>query len=605
MNISSQPTVLLEFDPSSFHDTGPLLTAIIGGIVLAAILGMVANKFKVSPLVGYLIAGIIFGPMTPGFSADIHLIQQLAEIGVILLMFAVGLHFSLSDLLAVKNIAIPGAIVQICVATLLGMLFAFFMDWPITNALVFGLCLSTASTVVLLRALEEREILDTTRGKIAIGWLIVEDLAMVLTLVLLPPIVTIMQSDDSNLDFKTLFFTVFKTVGLVVVFIIFMLKVGTRIIPWILVRSARTGSDELFTLTVLAIALGIALAAVQLFGASFALGAFFAGMVLNGSELSHRAAKNILPLKDAFAVLFFVSVGMLFDPNVLVEHPFATVFTALIIIFGKSFAAYVIVRLFKNTQRTALTISASLAQIGEFAFILAALGEQLGVFPIVATNLVLAGAIISILLNPVIFNLLERYLAKKENIVDKIIDPINVINAQQVPDDLEKHAILIGHGSLGSTISTQLKTWNIPFVVIDNSLPIVEKIQKEGQMAIFGNATNVDLLKMARIEQAKWLIISMPNGYEVAEICNKVRLINHSLEIYVRAFYADEADYISENGATQVITGEVEIANRILTLISSEADLSSFADKQPKQEEKPISDMTSLQPLTGDGSKID
>lgn len=601
---TSLATTILDFEPTSLHDTGPLLTAIIGGIVLAAILGMIANRLKVSPLVGYLIAGIIFGPMTPGFSADIHIIQQLAEIGVILLMFAVGLHFSLSDLLSVKKIAIPGAIVQIIVATLLGMSFSFFMDWPITTALVFGLCLSTASTVVLLRALEERDLLESGRGKIAIGWLIVEDLAMVLALVLLPPLVTIMHS-ESNVDLKTLFITVSKTIGLVVFFIVFMLIIGKRVIPWVLVKSARTGSDELFTLTVLGIALGIALAAVQLFGASFALGAFFAGMVLNGSELSHRAAKNILPLKDAFAVLFFVSVGMLFDPHVLVDYPLATLFTALIIIFGKSIAAYIIVRLFKNTKRTALTISASLAQIGEFAFILAALGEQLDVFPKIATNLVLAGAILSILLNPIIFNLVERYLDKKETIVDKIINPVNLVNAQQVPDDLKSHVILVGHGRLGALLAKQLKQWNIPFVVIDNSLVLIEKIQKEGNMALFGNATNSELLQLARVQYAKWLIISMPSGYEVAEICSQVRVINPNLEIYVRAFYADEADYISENGATHVITGEEEIADRILNLISSEVDIHSFSNIKFDLVEEDIPEPVPFNDLTGDGSKID
>lgn len=565
---------VLDFEPAGLHDTGTLLTAIIGGIVLAAILGMIANRLKISPLVGYLIAGIIFGPMTPGFIGDLHVIQQLAEIGVILLMFAVGLHFSLNDLLSVKAIAIPGAVAQIIVATLLGMSLGFFMNWPFITSLVFGLCLSTASTVVLLRALEERNILETGRGKIAIGWLIVEDLAMVLTLVLLPPLVTIMNS-ETDLDIGALCFTIFKTVGLVIVFIVFMMLFGKRIIPWLLVKSARTGSDELFTLTVLAIALGIALAAVQLFGASFALGAFFAGMVLNGSELSHRAAKNILPLKDAFAVLFFVSVGMLFDPRVLIDHPIATFFTVLVIIFGKSLAAYVIVRLFKNSKRTALTISASLAQIGEFAFILGALGEQLKVFPNEAINLVLAGAIISILLNPVMFNLVERYLNKKETIVDKIIDPINVINANQVPEQLENHAILVGHGRLGSTIAMQLKQWQVPFVVVDNALNLIEKLQKEGVMAIFGNATNPEILKLALITKAKWLIISMPNGYEAAEICRQVQTVNPNLSIYVRAFYADEADYISENGATQVMTGEDEIADRILKIIASEVQINS------------------------------
>ena len=547
------------------HDTGPLLIAIIGGIVLAAILGMLANRLRISPLVGYLIAGIICGPATPGFVADTAIISQLAEIGVILLMFAVGLHFSLKDLMEVKFIAIPGAIAQIAVATILGMGLASILGWSMTTGLVFGLCLSTASTVVLLRALEERNLIESQRGRIAIGWLIVEDLAMVLTLVLLPPVVA-MLGDNNQINFWDVVTQITKTVGLVIVFIVFMILFGRRIIPWLLAKSASTGSEELFTLSVLGIALGIALAAVQLFGASFALGAFFAGMALTESELSHRAANNVLPLKDAFAVLFFVSVGMLFDPIILIEHPFATLATIMIIILGKSLAAYIIVRLFGHTKRTALTISASLAQIGEFAYILAALGIALNVFPAEAHSLVLAGSIISIVINPIIFSLLERYLAKTENIVDKILDPVAEIN-QQVPKDLNGHAILIGHGRLGSTIARQLKERNIPLVIVENSLTLIEQLRKEGRIAVFGNGANPETLELAQLASARWVIISTPNGYEAGEIASQAREMRPDVEIYVRAFYDDEIEYISERGATQVITGEEEVAKYILNLL--------------------------------------
>lgn len=547
------------------HDTGPLLTTIIGGIVLAAILGTLANRLRISPLVGYLIAGIIFGPATPGYVADTAIISQLAEVGVILLMFAVGLHFSLKDLLAVKSIAIPGAVAQITVATFLGMGLAYALDWSLTTGLVFGLCLSTASTVVLLRALEERDLVESKRGRIAIGWLIVEDLAMVLTLVLLPPIVSMMD-ESKDINFWSVTTEIGKTVGLVVVFIVFMILVGRRVIPWLLAKSASTGSEELFTLSVLGIALGIALAAVQLFGASFALGAFFAGMALTESELSHRAAKNILPLKDAFSVLFFVSVGMLFDPSIILEHPLATFSTVIIIIFGKSIAAYGIVRLFGHTKRTALTISASLAQIGEFAYILAALGIALQVFPPEAHSLVLAGSIISIVTNPLIFSLVEHYLQKTENIVDKMIDPVALIN-QQVPKDLKDHAILVGHGRLGSIIARQLIMRNIPLVVVDNSFNSIERLHKEGINVVFGNAAKVEILELAQLSTAKWLIISTPNGYEAGEICSHAREIRSDLEIYVRAFYDDEAEYIAEHGATHVITGEEEISKHILALL--------------------------------------
>lgn len=565
------------------HDTGPLLAAIIGGIVLAAILGMLANRLRISPLVGYLIAGIIFGPSTPGYVADTAIISQLAEIGVILLMFAVGLHFSIKDLLSVKTIAIPGAITQIAVATLLGMGLSAIIGWSIITGLVFGLCLSTASTVVLLRALQEKNLVESKRGRIAIGWLIVEDMVMVLTLVLLPPIVTMLNnSDDINLWYLAMQIT--KTIGLVIIFITFMMLIGRRLIPWLLAKSASTGSEELFTVSVLAIALGIALAAVQLFGASFALGAFFAGMALTESELSHRAGNNILPLKDAFAVLFFVSVGMLFDPHILIEHPLSTLCTVVIIIFGKSIAAYFIVRLFGNSKRTALTISASLAQIGEFAFILAALGKLLAVFPDDAYSLILAGAIISIMINPIIFNLIERYLSKTETIVDKMIDPIAVIN-QQVPQNLKDHAILVGHGRLGSTIAAQLKNQDIPFVVIDNSLSLIEQLRHDHIAAVFGNASNPEILDIAQINTAKWLVISMPNGYEAGEICSLAREARTDLAIYVCAFYDDEVEYIVEHGATGVITGKHEIAKHILNLINLSPDsLSSNTENMDKKQ---------------------
>lgn len=566
------------------HDTGPLLAAIIGGIVLAAILGMLANRLRISPLVGYLIAGIIFGPATPGYVADTAIISQLAEIGVILLMFAVGLHFSLKDLLSVKSIAIPGAVVQIAVATLLGMGLSAVIGWSITTGLVFGLCLSTASTVVLLRALEERDLIESKRGRIAIGWLIVEDLVMVLTLVLLPPIVT-MLGDNNHVNFWDIIVEITKTIGLVIIFIVLMILVGRRVIPWLLAKSASTGSEELFTLSVLGIALGIALAAVQLFGASFALGAFFAGMALTESELSHRAANNILPLKDAFAVLFFVSVGMLFDPQILIQHPIATLSTVAIIIFGKSIAAYLIVRVFGHTKRTALTISASLAQIGEFAFILAALGKLLGVFPNEAYSLILAGAIISIVINPFIFNLVEHYLSRTESIVDKIIDPVAVIN-QQIPKGLKGHAILVGHGRLGSTIARQLRVRGIPFVVVDNSLTLIEQLRNDDVIAVFGNASKSETLELAQLQTARWLIISTPNGYEAGEICSQAREARPDLEIYVRAFYDDEAEYIAEHGATGVITGEEEIAKHILALLQLDPTTTPETESVETEDEK-------------------
>ena len=398
------------------HHATPLITTIVGGLVLAFILGMLANKLRISPLVGYLLAGVLAGPFTPGFVADTKLAPELAELGVILLMFGVGLHFSLKDLMAVKAIAIPGAIAQIAVATLLGMALSAVLGWSLMTGIVFGLCLSTASTVVLLRALEERQLIDSQRGQIAIGWLIVEDLVMVLTLVLLPAVAGMMEQGDVG------FATLAVDMGITIAFIAIMMLVGRRLVPWIMARSAATGSRELFTLSVLALALGIAFGAVELFDVSFALGAFFAGMVLNESELSHRAAHDTLPLRDAFAVLFFVSVGMLFDPLILIQQPLAVLATLAIILFGKSLAAFFLVRLFGHSQRTALTIAASLAQIGEFAFILAGLGMALDLLPQAGQNLVLAGAILSIMLNPVLFALLEKYLAKTETLEEQTLE---------------------------------------------------------------------------------------------------------------------------------------------------------------------------------------
>ncbi|ELY4882178.1 Kef family K(+) transporter, partial [Morganella morganii] len=355
------------------HST-PLITTIVGGLVLAYLLGMLAQRLKISPLVGYLAAGVLAGPFTPGFVADTSLAPELAEIGVILLMFGVGLHFSLKDLLAVKNIAIPGAICQIAVATILGLGLSSLFGWGLFAGIVFGLSLSTASTVVLLRALEERQLIESQRGQIAIGWLIVEDLAMVLTLVLLPAAASIINNPEASASTSDLLISLSITIGKVVAFILIMIFIGRRVIPWLLARTAATGSRELFTLAVLVLALGIAYAAVALFDASFALGAFFAGMVLNESELSHRAAQDTLPLRDAFAVLFFVSVGMLFDPMVLINHPLGVLGVLAIIIIGKSAAALLLVRMFGHNRRTALTVAVSLAQIGEFAFILAGMG---------------------------------------------------------------------------------------------------------------------------------------------------------------------------------------------------------------------------------------
>ncbi|GGD08795.1 YbaL family putative K(+) efflux transporter [Franconibacter pulveris 601] len=546
------------------HHATPLITTIVGGLVLAFLLGMLANRLRISPLVGYLLAGVLAGPFTPGFVADTKLAPELAELGVILLMFGVGLHFSIKDLMAVKSIAIPGAVAQIVVATLLGVALSTLMDWSLMTGIVFGLCLSTASTVVLLRALEERQLIDSQRGQIAIGWLIVEDLVMVLTLVLLPAVAGMLEK--GNLGFASLAVDMGFTIGKVAAFIALMMLVGRRLVPWILARSASTGSRELFTLAVLALALGIAFGAVELFDVSFALGAFFAGMVLNESELSHRAAHDTLPLRDAFAVLFFVSVGMLFDPMILIDEPLAVLGTLAIIVFGKSLAAFLLVKLFGHSQRTALTIATSLAQIGEFAFILAGLGMALDLLPQNGQNLVLAGAILSIMLNPILFALLERFLQKTETLEEQTLEEA-IEEEQQNPVDICNHALLVGYGRVGSLLGERLLAQEIPLVVVETSRSRVDDLRERGIRAVLGNAANEEIMSLAHLDCARWLLVTIPNGYEAGEIVAAARAKRPDIEIIARAHYDDEVDYIAERGANEVVMGEREIANTMLSLL--------------------------------------
>ncbi|MBG2915272.1 YbaL family putative K(+) efflux transporter [Proteus terrae] len=572
------------------HST-PLITTIVGGLALAYILGMIAQRLKISPLVGYLAAGVLAGPFTPGFVADTSLAPELAEIGVILLMFGVGLHFSLKDLMAVKTIAIPGAIAQIAVATLLGLGLSAFFGWGLFSGIVFGLCLSTASTVVLLRALEERGLIDSQRGQIAIGWLIVEDLAMVLALVLLPAVANMLESSDQT-SISELMINLGITIGKVVAFILIMMVVGRKLIPWILAKTAATGSRELFTLSVLALALGIAYGAVTLFDASFALGAFFAGMVLNESELSHRAAQDTLPLRDAFAVLFFVSVGMLFDPMVLIEHPLGILATLAIIIIGKSAAALVLVRMFGHSRRTALTISASLAQIGEFAFILAGLGVALNVLEPDARNLVLAGALVSIMLNPVLFSLLDRYLAKTETKEEvEQLQQEELEEEMPVPVDICGHAIIVGYGRAGSMLSEKLLAQSIPLVIIENSRNKFAELKEKSLNTVLGNASTKESLALARIDCAKSLLLTIPNGYEAADIAETARSMNPDLNIIVRAHFDDiivranydeEASFILEKGANHVIIDEDQTASAMADMLIKEVEFGCAIDDTPE-----------------------
>jgi CPA2 family monovalent cation:H+ antiporter-2 len=543
----------------------PLIATIVGAIVIAFVFGALALRLRLPPLIGYLLAGVAVGPFTPGFVADQGLASELSELGVILLMFGVGLHFSLKDLLAVKNIAIPGAIVQITVATLLGLGLAQLMGWSLGGGLVFGLALSVASTVVLLQALQDRHLVDTREGHIAVGWLIVEDLAMVLALVLIPALAGMLggQVPEHAGTGGSLAGALMLTVGKVIAFIGIMLVFGRRFIPWILGWVAKSGSKELFRLCVLAITLGFAYGSALVFDVSFALGAFFAGMILSESKLSHRAAEETLPLRDAFAVLFFVAAGMLFDPTILVREPLALVATVATIIFGKSIAAFLIVLAFRHPLKTALTVAASLAQIGEFSFILATVGLQMELLPAVGKDLILAGAIISIIINPFVFGPIKpltrwleqrypRFAASNTSSTDGSA----LLSASTLTD----HVVIVGYGRVGSLVAEGLAASAVPYTVIEDDDAIVQSLYEQGIHAYFSDGVSRRVLELANIGSAKCLLLTIPNVFESAKMVELAHKMNPELRIVARAYSDAEAQHLLDVGATHAITGEREIA---------------------------------------------
>ncbi|MBB5209005.1 YbaL family putative K(+) efflux transporter [Chiayiivirga flava] len=548
-----------------------LIDIVAIGLAVAFVLGFVANKLRLSPLVGYLFAGMLVGPFTPGFVADPDLAFQLSELGVMLLMFGVGLHFSLDDLMEVKWIAIPGAIAQIAAATLMGWALTWYLGWPTLQGLVFGLALSVASTVVLLRAMEERRLLDTRRGRIAIGWLIVEDLVMVLALVLLPALAGALADagDGDGIAYGALFTKLGLTLLQVGLFVAVMLLVGARVIPWVLEKTAGTGSRELFTLSVLAIALGVAFGSAALFGVSFALGAFFAGMLLNKSELSHKAANDSLPLRDAFAVLFFVSVGMLFNPHILLDEPWLVAATAFIVIVGKSAAAYAIVRAFGHPNSTALTISASLAQIGEFSFILAGLGVSLQILPADGRDVILAGAMISIIANPIIFVLLDRWQARSDAEAARAAPHADATPDAAAGPALEgaDHAIVVGYGRVGSQLARLLRGRGIPLVVIDTDIDNVRRAHADGIPAIRGNAASERVLAEARPDTARIAVLAIPQALEAGEIVARLREANAALTIFARAHSDGEVRHLIEHGADGAVMAERELAYSMAEMV--------------------------------------
>jgi CPA2 family monovalent cation:H+ antiporter-2 len=547
-----------------------LITTLATGLGLALVMGFIAIRLKLPAIVGYLIAGIIIGPGTPGFVADIGLSQQLAEIGVILLMFGVGLHFSLDDLLSVRRIALPGAVAQIAVATALGMGIAALWGWSLGAGIVFGLALSVASTVVLLRALEDRGVLDSVNGRIAVGWLVVEDLVMVLVLVLLPPLSGWLGGTPGlagGAEDQSLLMALGITLGQVAIFVALMLVVGRRVFPWLLAQVARTGSRELFTLCVIAVAVGIAYGSAALFGVSFALGAFFAGMVMRESNLSYRAAEESLPLRDAFAVLFFVSVGMLFEPEVLVHQPLHVLAVVAIIVLGKSLAAFILVLGFRYPLNTALTVSASLAQIGEFSFILAGLGVSLGLLPTEGYSLVLAGALISIALNPLVFRAIEpaqtwiRSRSSLARLLERPDDPLAELPMTVDPARLTGHVLLVGYGRVGRRLGEALSAREVPIVVAEQNRELVESLRKRGIPAVSGDAAEPAVLIQAHVARARLLAIAVPDAFLALRMMEIARALNPGIETVAYVHSEDEAALLQKQKIGRVFMDEHELAS--------------------------------------------
>lgn len=548
------------------HDM-PLLSTLATGLSSAFVGGMLAARLRLSPIVGYLLAGIFIGPYTPGVEANVDMAGELAEIGIVLLMFGVGLHFSVQDLLKVRGIALPGAVGQILASIAMGAGAAALWDWPLESGLLIGFALSVASTVVLLRALEQHNILHSLNGRIAVGWLVVEDLVMVLALVLIPalaPNFTPQESLPPDGDWLSVFLLAF---GKICLFLICMLVAGKRLLPLLLRLVAQTRSRELFTLSVFAAAIGVAFGAAELFGVSFALGAFFAGMMIKESDLSHEVAEKALPFQDAFAVLFFVAVGMLFDPGIIIEKPLEVLTVVFIIIFGKSLAAFLIVLLFRHPLRTALLVSASLAQIGEFSFILAALGMKLELISSEQNSLILAGALISISLNPLAFhaiNGIHRYVTSSPRLVRHVNTNDDRLSQlpEQFAEHLHHHIVLVGYGHVGREIYSLVQ--DLPMVIIDMNRERVEELRGIGVPALVGDAATPVMLANAHIERASFLAISVRSAFEAQRIITAARLLNPKLRVLARVEKHTDMPLFTSLEVELPIWGQYEVARRIV-----------------------------------------
>lgn len=561
------------------HDV-ELIILLAVGFSLALVFGYIAARLRLPPLMGYLIAGVIISPNTPGIVADIHLANQLAELGVMFLMFGVGMHFSLNDLMQVRRIALPGAVLQIAVATLLGVGVSMMWGWSFGSALIFGLSLSCASTVVLLKALGDRGLLDSVNGKIAVGWLLVEDLVMVLALVLLPATAVLLggqaidNASDENI-WLTLGLTLLKVSG----FIAFMLIVGKRLVPFIMQIVARLGSRELFTLTVVAAAVSIAFGAYKIFGVSMALGAFFAGMVVKESDFSHRAEEETLPLREIFSILFFVAVGMLFDPRILIEEPLHVLAVVGIIMVGKTIAAMALVLFFRYPLNTALTVGASLAQIGEFSFILATLGVSLQLLSLEGQNLILAGALISITLNSFVFSAIEpvqnwirerSYLAR---LLERSNDPLAMLPDEVSQDYLRDQVVIVGHGEVGRRITKNLMAENIKVVIAEENREIVEDLREKGIAAVSGVATEAGVLIQAHIQHARLLVLSPMDILDIHKIVDIAKTLNPEIQVLVCAESKAEAEVIRKDNIGEVYFAKEEMAKNMSNYILNQIEI--------------------------------
>lgn len=558
-----------------------LIILLAFGFGLALIFGYLAARLRLPPLIGYLVAGIIISPNTPGIVADIQLANQLAELGVMFLMFGVGMHFSLNDLLQVRRIALPGAILQIAVATLLGIGVSMLWGWSFGSALVFGLSLSCASTVVLLKALGDRGLLNSVNGKIAVGWLLVEDLVMVLVLVLLPATAVLLGGEpmtahaESGNIWLTLGLTLLKVAG----FIAFMLIVGKRLVPLIMQFVARLGSRELFTLTVVAAAVSIAFGAYKVFGVSMALGAFFAGMVVKESDFSHRAEEETLPLREIFSILFFVSVGMLFDPSILWEQPEHVLAVVGIIMVGKTIAAMALVLFFRYPINTALTVGASLAQIGEFSFILATLGVSLKLLSLEGQNLILAGALISITLNSFIFSAIEpiqnwiRERSSLARLLERSGDPLAMLPDEVSQDYLRDQVVIVGHGEVGRRITKTLMAEEIKVVIAEENREIVEDLREKGIAAVSGVATEPGVLIQAHIQHARLLVLSPMDILDIHKIVDIAKTLNPQIQVLICAESKQEAEVIRKENIGEVYLAKEEMAKNMSNHILNQIEI--------------------------------